>query len=166
MSCSLSYILTKLFLISSHFNKPLVLLYLHLSLRERNSKSPIINQGRDVQNYHSSVTKLTPYVRWCHMNHLICTGKVNKPTHGLKKSQNRDNPDWRFKNMEVRERGVHTEKSFRNFIKSTRNQIVFTIFRLIWIQTDVTESIERWINSKHCFELTHLSMDFITSVWF
>ena len=31
----------------------------------------------------------------------------------------------------------HTEKSFRNLIKSTRNQIVFTIFRLIWIQTDV-----------------------------
>ena len=31
----------------------------------------------------------------------------------------------------------HTEKSFRNIIKSTRNQIVFTIFRLIWIQTDV-----------------------------
>ena len=27
---------------------------------------------------------------------------------------------------------VHTEKSFRNLIKSTRNQIVFTIFRLIW----------------------------------
>ena len=32
---------------------------------------------------------------------------------------------------------VHTEKSFRNLIKSTRNQIVFTIFRLIWNQTDV-----------------------------
>ena len=26
---------------------------------------------------------------------------------------------------------LHTEKSFRNLIKSTRNQIVFTIFRLI-----------------------------------
>ena len=32
---------------------------------------------------------------------------------------------------------VHTEKSFLNLIKSTWNQIVFTIFRLIWIQTDV-----------------------------
>ena len=29
---------------------------------------------------------------------------------------------------------VHTEKSFQCLIKSTRNQIVFTIFRLIWIQ--------------------------------
>ena len=31
----------------------------------------------------------------------------------------------------------HTEKTFRNLIKLTRNQIVFTIFRLIWHQTDV-----------------------------
>ena len=29
---------------------------------------------------------------------------------------------------------VHTEKTFPNLIKSTRNQIVFSIFRLIWIQ--------------------------------
>ena len=27
---------------------------------------------------------------------------------------------------------VHTEKYFRNLIKSNRNQIVFTIYRLIW----------------------------------
>ena len=33
-------------------------------------------------------------------------------------------------------RMVHTEKSFRNLDKSNRNQIVFTIFRLIWKQTD------------------------------
>ena len=32
---------------------------------------------------------------------------------------------------------AHTEKYFRNLIKSNRNQIVFTIFRLIGIQTDV-----------------------------
>ena len=31
---------------------------------------------------------------------------------------------------------IHTEKHFQNLIKSTRNQIVFTIFRLIWIQTE------------------------------
>ena len=31
----------------------------------------------------------------------------------------------------------HTEKSFRNLIKWTRIQIVYTIFRLIWNQTDV-----------------------------
>ena len=29
------------------------------------------------------------------------------------------------------------EKYFRNLIKATRNQLVFTIYRLIWIQTDV-----------------------------
>ena len=28
----------------------------------------------------------------------------------------------------------HTEKYFFNLVKSTRNQIVFTIFRMIWIQ--------------------------------
>ena len=31
---------------------------------------------------------------------------------------------------------LYTEKYFQNLIKSTRNQIVFTIFRLIRIQTD------------------------------
>ena len=31
----------------------------------------------------------------------------------------------------------YTEIYFRNLIKSTRNQIIFTIFRLIWNQTDV-----------------------------
>ena len=29
---------------------------------------------------------------------------------------------------------LHTEESFRNLIQSTRNQIIFIIFRLIWIQ--------------------------------
>ena len=32
---------------------------------------------------------------------------------------------------------MHKEKYFRNVVKSTRNQIVFTIFRLTWIQTDI-----------------------------
>ena len=32
---------------------------------------------------------------------------------------------------------THTEKSFRNRIKSNQNQIVFTFFRLNWIQTDI-----------------------------
>ena len=31
---------------------------------------------------------------------------------------------------------IHTEKSFRNLIKSNRNKIVLTIFRLIWNQTE------------------------------
>ena len=31
---------------------------------------------------------------------------------------------------------MHTEKSFRNLIQSNWNQIVFTIFWLIWNQTD------------------------------
>ena len=32
---------------------------------------------------------------------------------------------------------VHTEKYFRNIIESNLNQIVFTISRLTWNQTDV-----------------------------
>ena len=32
---------------------------------------------------------------------------------------------------------VNTEKYFRNLTKKTWNQIILTIFRLIWIQTDV-----------------------------
>ena len=43
----------------------------------------------------------------------------------------------------------YTEKSFRNFIKSTRNQIVFTIFRLIWnskrtASVCCSKSIRKW----------------------
>ena len=33
--------------------------------------------------------------------------------------------------------GLHTEKYFQNLIKLNWNKILFTIFWLIWIQTDV-----------------------------
>ena len=39
--------------------------------------------------------------------------------------------------IEVESNRAHAEKYFRNINKSNRNQIVFTIFRLIGIQTDV-----------------------------
>ena len=48
-----------------------------------------------------------------------------------------DVPNW----------SLHTENFFRNLIKSNRNQIVFTIFCLIWNQTDVhlcSKSISAW----------------------
>ena len=44
--------------------------------------------------------------------------------------QSRGQQKWIFGSL-------HTVKSFRNHTKSTRNQIVFTIFRLIWNLTDV-----------------------------
>ena len=44
---------------------------------------------------------------------------------------------------------THTEKYFRNLIKSTRDQIVFTIFRLIWIQTDVRLDPNQSENGKY-----------------
>ena len=44
---------------------------------------------------------------------------------------------------------IHTEKSFRNLIKSSRNQIVFTIFRLIWNKTGVCLDLNQSENGKY-----------------
>ena len=44
---------------------------------------------------------------------------------------------------------VHTEESFRNLIKSNRNQIAFTIFRLIWNQTDIRLDPNKSENGKY-----------------
>ena len=44
---------------------------------------------------------------------------------------------------------IHTEKSFRNIIKSNRNQIVFTIFRLIYNQMDVHYVPDQSENDKY-----------------
>ena len=41
---------------------------------------------------------------------------------------------------------IHAEKFFRNLIKSTRNPIVFAIFRLILIQTEVPlDAKQHWL---------------------
>ena len=46
--------------------------------------------------------------------------------------------------------GWYTQRNiFRNLIKSTRNQIVFTIFQLIWIQTDVRLDPNQSENGKY-----------------
>ena len=45
-------------------------------------------------------------------------------------------------------RFLHTEKSFRNLSKSNRNQIVSTIFRFIWKQTDVHLVLNQSENGK------------------
>ena len=44
---------------------------------------------------------------------------------------------------------VNTEKSFWNIIKLARNQIVFTILRLIWIQTDFRLDPNQSENGKY-----------------
>ena len=44
---------------------------------------------------------------------------------------------------------IHVEKSFGNLIKSTRNQIVFTMHRLIWIQTTVRLDPNQSENGKY-----------------
>ena len=48
---------------------------------------------------------------------------------------------------------VHTEKSFRNLVKSNRNQIVFIIFQLIWNQTNV-----RLVQNQ--------SSEMVNTIWF
>ena len=42
-----------------------------------------------------------------------------------------------------------TEKSFRNLIKSNQNQIVWTIFRLIWNQADIVRLVSNQSNMYH-----------------
>ena len=44
---------------------------------------------------------------------------------------------------------LDTENSFRNPIESNRNQIVFTIFQLIWNQTDVCLVPNQSVHSKY-----------------
>ena len=44
---------------------------------------------------------------------------------------------------------VHAEESFLDVVESTRNQIVFTTFRLIWIQTDVRLDPNQSENCKY-----------------
>ena len=44
---------------------------------------------------------------------------------------------------------THTEKTFWNLVNSNRNQIVFTIFRLIWNQKDVCLVLNHLKNGKY-----------------
>ena len=53
---------------------------------------------------------------------------------------------WR---ADVHSDTLHTQKSFRNLIKSTQNQIVFAIFQLIWIKTDVRLDSNESENGKY-----------------
>ena len=44
---------------------------------------------------------------------------------------------------------IHTEKYFRNLITSNRNQIVFTMHRLIWNKTNVSLLPNQSENGKY-----------------
>ena len=44
---------------------------------------------------------------------------------------------------------VHTEKSFRNLIKSNPIQVVFTMHRLIWDQTEVRLVPNQSVHGKY-----------------
>ena len=58
---------------------------------------------------------------------------------------------------------LHTKKSVRNLIKSNRDQIVLTIYRLIWNQTDVRLVLNQSGNSKYNpirFDMTRIRKAF------
>ena len=74
----------------------------------------------------------------------MCEGVQEGPQLGPRDAERRKSHDVVFPVW-----GVHTEKSFRNLIKSNRNQIVLTIFRLIWIQTDVRSVSNQSENGKY-----------------
>ena len=50
---------------------------------------------------------------------------------------------------EIYQPSLHTEKSFWNLIKLIQNQIVYTIFRLIWNQKDVRFVPNQSENAKY-----------------
>ena len=83
------------------------------------------------------VTLLQNAVLWLAVGKLIGKGwtRINH-TMGLSNPRRKilENPSLEFRCMNQRH-SIHTEKSFRNLIKSNRNQIVFTMHRLIRNQT-------------------------------
>ena len=59
---------------------------------------------------------------------------------------------------------LHTEKSFRNLIKLNRNQILFTIFRLIPNQSDVRLVRNQPGNCQYNLTLNKISKRFLTGL--
>ena len=62
--------------------------------------------------------------------------------------------EWLFKCVAFKHGQMHNlcwthRIFFQNLIKSTRNQIVFSTFRLIWIQTDVSLDPNQSENAEH-----------------
>jgi len=84
------------------------------------------------------------YWRWKNIRNFIW--KISTPDFGKEIPQRlRVQPTGRLASLGI----IHTEKSFRNLIKSTWNQIVFTIFRLIWFQTDVRLVPNQSVHGKY-----------------
>ena len=77
------------------------------------------------------------------MNGFLMEKKyIEKRKHLLSHVTNNSKHFWRLMN-------IHTEKSLRNLIKSTRYQIVFTIFRMIWNQTEVRFVPNQSVHGKY-----------------
>ena len=61
---------------------------------------------------------------------------------------------------------IHTEKSFRNLIKSNRNQILFTIFQLSWNQKKVRLVPNQSENGKYNLILVWFNKISKRFLWF
>ena len=60
----------------------------------------------------------------------------------------KSNKKQKSRTLSVRFISAHTEKCFRNVIKSNRNYIIFTIFRFIWNKTDTVCLVPNQSNIK------------------
>ena len=71
--------------------------------------------------------------------------------------------NWLEKSAPAKRYRLHTEKYFRNLIKSNLNQIVFTMHRLIWNSKD-----ERWNLSPFMLfhERWNSNREMVNTIWF
>ena len=84
---------------------------------------------------------------------LKTTAKIGIP---IKTPSARDQRENRFVYCAF----LHTEKYFRNLVKSTWNHIVFTIFRLIWNQAQVRLVSNQSVHGKY-----NLIWDRFNKIW-
>ena len=112
--------------------------------------------------------KLHVYLTWLHRNENSKQASCDDPNwirfdykSDIRENEIQASRSYEHERFETRicdqnSAGVHTEKSFRNLIKSNRNQILFTIFWLIWYQKDVSLVPNQSVHGKYN----------LISVWF
>ena len=113
------------------------------------------NKGRGSSILALSLFYLSPLTNW---RWLLCIYKINTHASGTHKMLLAGKQTNTFL---LQPYLVHTQRIFfRNLIKSTQNQIVFTIFRLIWIQTLVRLVANQSENGKY-----NLISGWINKIW-
>ena len=88
----------------------------------------------------------------CYINCMAMVSFIHSKVRfkGIFSKQKRSTKDIHKRIIHNIEHGLlHTEESFRNLVKSNRNQIVFTIFWLIKSQTDVRLFPNQSVHGKY-----------------